>query len=988
MTLRTSCRVGVVVAVAIAMYFTLCTILVADTTDDVTIKTTGSFKDDPGGTGTYNRDLMMKGNVAADQVVHPDSATVLQGEVGEVAVEKQNLTINNTVAKKVAEAKNVTRGLSQLLVVVEGSAPGGAGGVVGGQPWWVKYNRGGARVVVTVIGRPTGSKVAARGGGTVVTATARVTLVGKAPTADGYTVALVDTDGGGKVGFPNGTSVVLGKTGQTDEFATVDLSGIDDGNTTVQASIAGDTPATDTATVVSLDIAEVGFKNDHMITKWPAGTKIDNPDGSAAVWKKVGSPDDPVCYTKNAAPEMFATFSVSPSATCAGLKVRAKDGTTIIGTASGVNLAGAATVAVASVKGGQPFADANGVKKLQPTIVWEVSFDGGTTWCAGGSSGQHEILVVDAAPLETTIYDLALRKACEYVAGQANTLERLCIGQAADPQAQYDPGALHIVNQHILTLYGAGRGECNDQAVLMRLLARSVGIAAGTRYYWGGDADNTMVYVRTGSHGWSNTFRCDRLAHDWAPLHPYFSFHCVVQVGATSYDPSYGIANVPNVDRMAEAGVNVYQTDALNAAGNPTGPACVPPTLAAACTLRNGEVLPANEKYADTWGGLNIAYPPYALANSQVLNPTVNPAGPAPTYAFVGPNRGCALNATTGALTTGNQSGSVVVEATRGAETADFTVRLITFSNLTLTPASIAADGVAVSQLAVTVEPADQQWTVFVSPALGCAYDPITSKIRAGTTSGDSTVEVSVYRIPETRVTTPLTLLNVVSFAAATSSGNENVTPANARVDLNSAVPAGKTVRVDYSVTGGTATGGGVDYTLANGTLTFNAGDTTKNISIAIVDGAALEGDESIEITLVPRAGDPVVAGATMVHTFTIVDVVKATFAAAASNGNENVTPATVAVNLDHAVPAGKTVRVDYSVTGGTATGGGVDYTLANGTLTFNAGDATKNISIAIVNDAIVEAAETIIIAITPRAGDDVVVGATASHTYTINNDD
>jgi hypothetical protein len=44
---------------------------------------------------------------------------------------------------------------------------------------------------------------------------------------------------------------------------------------------------------------------------------------------------------------------------------------------------------------------------------------------------------------------------------------------------------------------------------------------------------------------------------------------------------------------------------------------------------------------------------------------------------------------------------------------------------------------------------------------------------------------------------------------------------------------------------------------------------------------------------------------------------------------------------------------VDYAVSGGTATGGGVDYTLASGTLTFNPGVTTQNISVAIVNDTL-----------------------------------
>ncbi len=79
-------------------------------------------------------------------------------------------------------------------------------------------------------------------------------------------------------------------------------------------------------------------------------------------------------------------------------------------------------------------------------------------------------------------------------------------------------------------------------------------------------------------------------------------------------------------------------------------------------------------------------------------------------------------------------------------------------------------------------------------------------------------------------------------------------------------------------------------------------------------------------------------------------------------------------------------VHVDYKVTG-TATGGGVDYTLADGTLEFNAGETTKNISIAIVDDAVVDVGETIILTITPKAGD-VVLGATTTHTFTINDND
>jgi hypothetical protein len=57
-------------------------------------------------------------------------------------------------------------------------------------------------------------------------------------------------------------------------------------------------------------------------------------------------------------------------------------------------------------------------------------------------------------------------------------------------------------------------------------------------------------------------------------------------------------------------------------------------------------------------------------------------------------------------------------------------------------------------------------------------------------------------------------------------------------------------VTVDYAVTGGTATGGGVDYILASGTLIFSAGQTSKTIPITIIDDALDEANETIRFTL------------------------------------------------------------------------------------------------------------------------------------------
>ncbi len=222
-----------------------------------------------------------------------------------------------------------------------------------------------------------------------------------------------------------------------------------------------------------------------------------------------------------------------------------------------------------------------------------------------------------------------------------------------------------------------------------------------------------------------------------------------------------------------------------------------------------------------------------------------------------------------------------------------------------------------------------------------------------------------------------------VAFSSGSSNGSENVTPANFTVNLSGA--SGLTVTVDYSVTGGTADGGGTDYTLANGTLTFNAGDTTENFSATIVNDAWDENDETIVIALSNPSNASL--GGNSTHTYTIQDNDSAptvAFSAASSNGSESATPANMAVTLSGA--SGLTVTVDYSVTGGTADGGGVDYTLANGTLTFTPGDTSENVSATIINDSWDENNETIIVTLSNPSNAS--LGGNTAHTYTIQDND
>ena len=83
-------------------------------------------------------------------------------------------------------------------------------------------------------------------------------------------------------------------------------------------------------------------------------------------------------------------------------------------------------------------------------------------------------------------------------------------------------------------------------------------------------------------------------------------------------------------------------------------------------------------------------------------------------------------------------------------------------------------------------------------------------------------------------------------------------------------------------------------------------------------------------------------------------------FALSGSANSESITSPTIAVNLSK--PFYLTTTIDYAVTGGTASGSGVDYTLASGTLTFNPAVTTQSISLSIINDTLDETNETIVI--------------------------
>lgn len=220
-----------------------------------------------------------------------------------------------------------------------------------------------------------------------------------------------------------------------------------------------------------------------------------------------------------------------------------------------------------------------------------------------------------------------------------------------------------------------------------------------------------------------------------------------------------------------------------------------------------------------------------------------------------------------------------------------------------------------------------------------------------------------------------------VRFSSTAASGLESVKSVNIPVTLSDAHTA--EVKVDYAVTGGTATGGGVDYTLASGTLTIPAGSTSAAIPLIVVNDGLDEPDKTVILTL--SSPENAVLGSESTYTYTIQDDDAApsiSFGSAASSGDESTAAVTIPMNLSAA--SKKAVTVDYSVSRGTA--GSEDYVFTSGTATFPAGATSLLLPLGVLNDTAAENDETIVIALNHPVN--VTLGTNNEYTYTILDDD
>ncbi len=167
-------------------------------------------------------------------------------------------------------------------------------------------------------------------------------------------------------------------------------------------------------------------------------------------------------------------------------------------------------------------------------------------------------------------------------------------------------------------------------------------------------------------------------------------------------------------------------------------------------------------------------------------------------------------------------------------------------------------------------------------------------------------------------------------------------------------------VSADYATSNGSATAGGLDYTATTGTLSFAIGDATETFTVPITNDSVAEPSENVILTLSnPGPANAAVLGTLKSATLTITDNDQAVqWSLAAPTVAEAAPKAILTVKRTGGTTG--TATVDYAVSGGTASGGGTDYGLPSGTLTFAQGVASKTLSVAIVNDVLDEGSETV----------------------------
>jgi Ca2+-binding RTX toxin-like protein len=290
--------------------------------------------------------------------------------------------------------------------------------------------------------------------------------------------------------------------------------------------------------------------------------------------------------------------------------------------------------------------------------------------------------------------------------------------------------------------------------------------------------------------------------------------------------------------------------------------------------------------------------------------------------------------------------------------------------SVNLTPSNgsaIAPDDYNNTPITVSFAHGETRKTITIPINNDSVYEPIeTVNLALSNPTGGATLG--------TQTTAVLSIIDndavpgVLAFSKANYSINEDSTPIVA-VTVNRTGGSDGAVSATISLSDGTATRPD-DFINTSATVNFANGETSKIVTIPIVNDGVFETNETINLTL-NNPTNGATLGSQTTATLTIIDndalpgiIV---FSGANFTVNEDGTPISQ-VTLTRTGGSNNEVSVTLTPDGGTATAG-IDYNNTPITVTFANGETSKIVTIPFINDTVYEPTETINLTLSSPTG-------------------
>jgi hypothetical protein len=235
---------------------------------------------------------------------------------------------------------------------------------------------------------------------------------------------------------------------------------------------------------------------------------------------------------------------------------------------------------------------------------------------------------------------------------------------------------------------------------------------------------------------------------------------------------------------------------------------------------------------------------------------------------------------------------------------------------------------------------------------------------------------------PQSTATLTIAEPNAGQFQFAADNYRVDETSGNATITVTRTGGSDRSVSVSYATGDGTASAG-TDYSAASGTLTFAPGETSKSLTIPIVDDGGGENAGTVMLALSSPTGGAIL-GAQNTATLTIAEPSpgQLQFDSGSYQANDTDGGATIIVTRTNGSDGA--VSVNYAASNGTASAG-VDFGATSGTLTFAAGETSKSFTVPILNDGKSDGSETVNLTLSSPSGG-ATLGSTASAVLTLND--